>query len=171
MALARIRRSSGPNGRGGGACRPWQLYRLNRALLGAVADGEIEIARKLLARGANANFRNRSGETPLTFSAAWNQLDLLRLLLSHGADPNIADRTGGTALMLAAQHGSAQMVRELLRKNANPRLKDSAGHTALDHLNWRRHADLEREEIRRLIEKALDRGTAATRRTVQTATR
>jgi ankyrin repeat protein len=132
-------------------------YRLNRALLDAVTDGEIDVAKELLGQGANVNFRNRAGETPLTFAAVWNQLPALKLLLEHGADPNIADRTGGTALMLAAQHGTASMVRELLRRKANPRAKDSAGHTALDHIDWRAADDEAREQIRRLIERSLGR--------------
>jgi ankyrin repeat protein len=146
---------SGSNGRARRAVGHSARYRLNRALVDAVADGEVEAARRLIVRGANVNFRNRQGETPLSFAAAWNQLEALKLLLSHGADPNVADRSGGTALMLAAQHGSAKIVRALLGSKADPRLTDSAGRNALDHADWRVPGDHERDEIRRLIERSV----------------
>lgn len=130
------------------------LYRLNRALIDAAADGDVEAVKSLISRGANVNFRNKDGETALTFTAAWNQPQALKVLLASGADPNIVDHTGGTALMLAAQHGTAQMVRELLRYHADPNVKDTAGFSALNHVDWRSHGVEERGEIRRLIERA-----------------
>jgi ankyrin repeat protein len=108
-----------------------------KSLLNAAASGNTIKIQELIGEGADVNFKNDDGETPLTFAAAWNQLPSLKLLLKHGADPNLADHTGGTALMLAVQHGTRQMVRALLDSGADPRQKDAFGKTAIDHVAWR----------------------------------
>jgi ankyrin repeat protein len=127
---------------------------LGRRLAAAAANGDLVGISKLLMGGASANYQNRSGESVLSFAAAWNQLDAARLLLQLGADPNLADKTGGTALMLAAQHGSPELVRMLLQEGANAKAKDNANNTALKHADWRE--DGEGYRIRELIRKASD---------------
>jgi ankyrin repeat protein len=143
----RRRRDHRPNSNGSGT------WRLNSALLRAAGDGDVAQLRKLIRGGANVNFRNKQGETALSFAAAWNQPATAKLLLSYKADPNIADMTGGTALMLAAQHGSAQLVRELLRHGADVHARDKADQTVLMHADWRPQPD---KNIKRLLVKALN---------------
>ena len=131
-----------------------QVNRLNRALVAAVTSGDLDRVSALIARGAEVNYRNRDGETPLTFAAAWDQLAAARVLLDHGADPNAADRHGGTALMWAAQHSEPALARALLAAGAEVDARDPAGRTALDHAGWRDAADPARAVLRRLLTKA-----------------
>jgi ankyrin repeat protein len=51
----------------------------------------------LVARGADVNWRNRTGETPL-HSACLRKLKIIPLLLRQGADLNAADENGETPL-------------------------------------------------------------------------
>src|SRR2546421_12486984 len=143
----RRRRNDRTNSNGSG------IRRLNAALLHAAGDGDVAQLRELIRGGANVNFRNKQGETPLSFAAAWNQLAAAKVLLSRKADPNVADLTGGTPLMLAAQHGNAKLVRELLRHKADVHARDKADQTVLMHPEWRTQPD---KNIKRLLLKALN---------------
>lgn len=86
-----------------------------------IPDGNvpsIEVARKLIARGADVNartareprdgYRNwmqRVGATPFVLAAKAADVDMMKLLLEHGADPKITANDGTSALMAAAGIG------------------------------------------------------------------
>ena len=84
-------------------------------LASASASGQYEIAKKLIAHGANVNCRASSDFTPLHESAASGRLEFAKLLLTHGADVNAKTTEGKTALDYAREHNREEMV-ELLRK-------------------------------------------------------
>jgi ankyrin repeat protein len=56
---------------------------------------DLEIAKLLLAHGANVNAQASDGFTPLLNAGT---LELTRLLLEHGADPFAKTKSGDTAL-------------------------------------------------------------------------
>jgi ankyrin repeat protein len=84
-------------------------------------DGDvpsIDVARKLIARGADVNartereprdgYRNwmqRIGSTPFVLAAKGADVELMKVLLEHGADPKLTANDGTTALMAAAGIG------------------------------------------------------------------
>jgi len=126
--------------------------RLGERLVAAAGDGDSAGIKKLVKLGADINYKNSRGETPLSFAAAWNQVDAARSLLLLSANPNTADEMGGTPLMLAAQHGSIELVKLLLKHGANVKAKDKAGNTALAHAHWREGDD--GEAVGEVIRKA-----------------
>jgi ankyrin repeat protein len=67
------------------------------ALQFAALDGQIEIARVLLSRGANVNSKQEhDGSTPLHMAALEGHLAMVKLLVENGADVNAkCDRIGG----------------------------------------------------------------------------
>jgi ankyrin repeat protein len=81
----------------------------------------VDIARALLAKGANPNSRLTSplhqrvhsrgdgslgpGSTPFMRAAKWGDMVMMRLLLDHGADPTLRQKNHTTALMIAAGVG------------------------------------------------------------------
>jgi len=77
----------------------------------AALDGQVEIARILLAKGARADTRTyRTDETPLTIAAEMDHLDIVKLLIEYGADPKASRDDGCTALTLALRNGNQEMA-------------------------------------------------------------
>lgn len=110
------------------------------ALLKAVFQGKLRLARLLLEGGAYINEGNERGETPVSAACLASYDDpqtrkrMVRYLLEKGADPNIPDKSGRTALMHAcAQRAGQEVVSLLLENGADPSLKDYAGSSALVH--------------------------------------
>jgi hypothetical protein len=84
------------------------------ALFEAACDGRLEIARLLIARGANVNARNVSGATPLHDAAAGGSAEMVKLLLEKGADPSAIDRDKKTPADLAPAGAGGDEIRRLL---------------------------------------------------------
>lgn len=76
----------------------------------AAAGRHLEIARLLLAHGADVNARQQGGFAPLHAAAQNGQVDLVRLLLAHGADPAQAADDGRCAIDFAREGGHAEAV-------------------------------------------------------------
>jgi ankyrin repeat protein len=68
------------------------------ALHSAAAARRPDIAKMLLAKGANPNLRAEAGVTVLHEVAITGQIDLAEMLLAHGADVNAQDNSGKTPL-------------------------------------------------------------------------
>ncbi|GFF65878.1 ankyrin repeat domain-containing protein 50 [Aspergillus lentulus] len=88
----------------------------------AVRQGDLELTRKLLKKGANANvgFCAQASLTPLQQASARGDEDLVRILIGHGADVNgLPCRSGGrTALQAAVENGHVSMAKMLLESGA-----------------------------------------------------
>jgi ankyrin repeat protein len=97
----------------------------NTPLHTAAQLGELELVKKLVAKGANVNarsgkptgvqaggFRRVIGElTPLHVAAKGNQIDIMRVLVAGGADPSIKAQGGTTLLMSAVGSGKLEVVK------------------------------------------------------------
>jgi ankyrin repeat protein len=66
--------------------------------------GGMDVARVLIAAGADVNKRCEHGRTALHMAAGWGHADVARLLLENGADPTIVDDEG-LAPPGVARHG------------------------------------------------------------------
>ncbi len=84
-----------------------------RPLHAAVAGSHIDIARLLLAAGADPNTEQQDGFRPLHSAAQNGNAELVRLLLAHGADPAQTDAKGRSPRALAEEEGHAAVF-ELL---------------------------------------------------------
>jgi len=82
-------------------------------LQGAAAMQNIELARFLIARGANVNCRGEEGGTPLHEAAGNGQIELAKLLLAHGARVNAKDDSGKTPLSTALEYKQTEMAKLL----------------------------------------------------------
>lgn len=116
------------------------IYVGDTALHLAAAGYRVEIARLLLAAGADPNAatnHRRSG--PLHYAAdgyvidpAWDakrQVKMIRCLLDAGADVNAPDKNGATPLHRAVRTRCAAAVECLLEAGADPTLKNKPGST------------------------------------------
>lgn len=97
------------------------VYSGDTALHIAAASYREEIARKLIAMGADVRARNRRGAEPLHYavdgapgSRTWNpdaQAATVACLIEAGADPNALDKNGVTPLHRAVRTRCAAAVK------------------------------------------------------------
>jgi uncharacterized protein len=79
-------------------------------LLYAARDGRLEIARMLLAAGANVNQPEANGSSPLLLAAVNGQVDVAMLLLKNRAEVNSADGFGRTPLWAAIDYRNLDLA-------------------------------------------------------------
>jgi ankyrin repeat protein len=103
------------------------------ALYNASEHGATAVVRDLLAGGANPDWQNAIGWTPLMIAAAERHPDTVIVLLDAKVNPNLRNRLGRTALMFAASYGQDTIVERLLAAGADPNIVagDATGWTAL----------------------------------------
>jgi len=116
------------------------IYVGDTALHLAAAGYRVEIARQLLAVGADPNATaNHRRSSPLHYAAdgyiigaAWDpkrQVKTIETLLDAGAEINGQDKNGATPLHRAVRTRCAAAVQCLLQAGANPLLKNKPGST------------------------------------------
>jgi len=150
------------------------IYTGDTALHIASAGYQTEIARALLAAGADVHAPNRRGQQALHAAAVgspgsqmWNppaQAATIVCLIEAGADPNAIDMDGVSPLHRAVRTRSAEAVRTLLTHGANPALKNKSGSTPMVlaiHNTGRSgsgspEAKAQQQEIIRLLDQVLD---------------
>jgi hypothetical protein len=114
------------------------IYSGDRALHVAAAGYRVDIARMLLAAGADARAaRNRRHSQALHYaadghrdSAAWDpglQVMMIRLLLEAGAEIDAPDKNGATPLHRAVRTRCATAVKCLLDAGADPTVRNKSG--------------------------------------------
>jgi ankyrin repeat protein len=121
------------------------LYAGDTPLHVAAAAYREEIARKLIAAGADVRARNRRGAEPLHYavdggpgSPTWNpgaQAATVASLIAAGADPNAVDRSGVTPLHRAVRTRCTAAVKVLLESGADIRCKNKNGSTPMQIAN------------------------------------
>jgi thiosulfate/3-mercaptopyruvate sulfurtransferase len=114
---------AGPFARDGNGATP---------LMRAAQKGEVEMARKILAAGADVAALNADGNSALWLACFGENLALLDLLLEAGADIDHCNDNGATALMFAASSSRTAMVAHLLQRGADTSAETPDGFSALD---------------------------------------
>jgi ankyrin repeat protein len=118
---------------------------------------QLELARRLLALGANVNARSEHGATALMTAAKIGHSKLVELLLASGAYVNAANAKGMTALIWAAWLGHERVVELLVSSGADLEARErDQSTTALQCAQEGRHdrvaallvAEREREQAR-----------------------
>lgn len=106
---------------------------LNKAgespLMLAALKGQLDLARRLLTRGAQVN---KDGWTPLHYAASGGQPEIIRLLLQRQAVLDAPSPNGTTPLMMAAGYGTPEAVKLLIEAGADIDLRNQQQMTALD---------------------------------------
>jgi uncharacterized protein len=112
------------------------------ALHWAVRADDVEMARLLLAAGADVKAATREGVTPLSLAAVNGSERMTEVLLEAGADANAVMPEGETILMTAARTGRPEVIEALLRHGADLNARENwFGETALMWAAAEDHAD------------------------------
>jgi len=123
-----------------------QLYAGDTALHVAAACYAVDIARRLIALGADLRARNRRGAEPIHAATTGNpdspnwdperQAAMITLLLTEGSDPNALAAGGVTPLHRAVRNRCSSAVAALLDGGADPSRVNDSGSTPLMLAGW-----------------------------------
>lgn len=103
-------------------------------------DGNMKLVTVLLNNfGADKNFKDKDGDTPLMNAALHDHLPVVETLLNAGADVNTSNNIGNTALHFAASGGFAGVAGALLDAGADFNVTDQYGQTPLRTAIAHRH--------------------------------
>lgn len=118
----------------------WQLFDLrNRtkknkassALMEAVVDGQYEIVKLLIEKGADVNAKDRDGWTALLWAIHYEYPEIIKLLVENGADINVKTPDGRTPLTLAIRADMHDTSKYLINKGADVDTKNRATSSVL----------------------------------------
>ncbi len=88
-------------------------------LFEAVARGDLDEVKRLVAKGADVNSVDQWGNTPLHWAAIYGHAVVVDHLVAHGADVKAVNLWGTTALHRAAAMGDAAIVEHLVAHSAD----------------------------------------------------
>jgi len=101
-------------------------------LISEIMKGNLPEVREVVANGADVNFVNRLGVTPLMMACQWNQPEIAGLFLDYGADLEpVESSCGRNALMYACLSGNVRLVKLLVERGARIDSTDCMGRTPL----------------------------------------
>jgi ankyrin repeat protein len=90
----------------------------SRSILSSVIGvGDIELAKKLIRKGARVNFKNTRWTHPLLMAINRDNLEIVKLLISSRASLDAKDGNGDTALDYAKKYAGKDLMRFLLKNN------------------------------------------------------
>jgi ankyrin repeat protein len=127
----------------------------------AAADGNLEVAGWLIAKGAALDAPNdcsdhcaERGNTPLHDALNFRDDAMSALLLERGTDVHARGANGWTPLHLAGDRGKLGGAFVLCRYGADPALKDSAGKTpyVVARASWDRHVATRTKDFDMLVQ-------------------
>jgi ankyrin repeat protein len=130
------------------------------ALMLAIDCENHEIARLLIAHGADVNLRDNTGDSALMFATsrkeAKKSIQIIEMIIKKKADLNLQNNEGNTALMIAIQNQNFQMARILIQNEANVNMVDKNGKNALLYVIQSEETSLSLDVLKMLIKKKAD---------------
>ena len=98
-----------------------------RPLFIAAENGNLEMVRLMLEKGADINIQDEEGWAPLLGATSRGHIEVVRLLIDAGAEVNIQEGRGDTSVNIAAKNGYIQIVRLLIGAGADLNIEHSGG--------------------------------------------
>jgi ankyrin repeat protein len=122
------------------------------ALEWLVRIDEVEVAKLLLAAGADPKKANRLGLTPIALASANGNPAMISLLLDAGVDANTMDANSEPVSWAAIRSGNVEALRVLIERGAKVEFKDNVQQTSLMLAVRENQPDM----VRLLISKGAD---------------
>ena len=97
----------------------------------AIDHGKINLAKLLIAAGADVNAIGNHGRTALINAVRDGHTEIIKLLIAAGADVNARDNSGNTALSNAACSIDTEIIKLLLAAGVDVNARDYLGRTVL----------------------------------------
>lgn len=104
---------------------------LGNQLVEDATSGNLKEVKKLIADGADVDYKSHCSWTPLIKAAMYDHQEVVTCLIDASADVNAKDKYGKTALFWAAQRGYHLIVECLIKAGADINERDNDGCTAL----------------------------------------
>jgi len=96
--------------------------------------GKIETIKYAIENGANADLRDKYGQTPLYYASREGHLSIVKLLVELGANINNLDNLSNqTALFYAAREGKLDALKYLVSQGADPFHVDNKKQSAINY--------------------------------------
>lgn len=99
----------------------------------------VKMYAELVSAGADIDFPNNDGRTPIMKTIRANKPGMFRALWLNGAGVDLIDLHGQSILHLAGMYSKLEIIRELQMTeiHVNPDMKDDQGRTAVDYFRER----------------------------------
>lgn len=104
---------------------------LNLNLSIAASKGYIYEINRLINKGADINYKDIIGATPLIYAVANRKTESVKALLQYSPDPDILTKDGEAALHIAAKGNYLDIAELLIRDSADINIKDENNCTPL----------------------------------------
>jgi uncharacterized protein len=101
------------------------------ALLVAVQNNQIEIAKALTAAGADINVQASNKDTPWLLAGASGRTEIIEAMIPLGPDLSIRNRFGGNALIPACERAHVETIKLLLTTEIDVNHVNNLGWTCL----------------------------------------
>lgn len=126
-------------------------------------DNNEMIVKELVKAGADMNYKDHKGRSPLIYAIKRNDEKTLAFLLNAGADSNTLNENHRTPLHLACKKGNPLMVEELLNHGANVHATTTYNNNTPLHYVAIRIANLSEEDdywenYQQILQTLLERG-------------
>lgn len=116
--------------------------RKDSPLKDAVERGNTEVAKALIAGGANVRWMDEYDQTLVMLAVSGKKNDILNALIAAGADVNKANKYSIAPLAAAAEQGNLEAVKILLKAKARVNARNTYGGTALQVAVLRGYVDV-----------------------------
>ncbi len=116
-----------------GFCFSVFSQQINENLIESVIAGDSGKVKEYLSEGADANYVDYYGYTPLVYAAEKGDTAVVAILLQYNANPDFLPKYSPSPLGYTAIYNFPQVAELLLKAGANPDITDNLGYTPLSY--------------------------------------